>query len=123
MYHSLRQCVDDLERNGHLVRIDTPIDAKLEAAAIHRRVFAAGGPALLFTKVVGCNFPMVSNLFGTFERAKFMFRDTYAAVERLVALKIDPTAALRSPLKYATAPLIGAYHVAQARRRRAGDGA
>jgi 4-hydroxy-3-polyprenylbenzoate decarboxylase len=105
MYHSLRQCVDDLERNGHLVRIDTPIDAKLEAAAIHRRVFAAGGPALLFTKVVGCNFPMVSNLFGTFERAKFMFRDTYAAVERLVALKIDPTAALRSPLKYATAPL------------------
>lgn len=104
-YRSLRQCVHDLQRHGHLVRIDAPIDARLEAAAIHRRVFAAGGPALLFTNVVGCRFPMVSNLFGTIERAKFLFRDTYAAVERLVELKIDPTRALRSPLKYANAPL------------------
>lgn len=104
-YRSLRQCVDDLQRNGHLVRIDEPIDAQLEAAAIHRRVFAAGGPALLFTNVVGCKFPMVSNLFGTLERSKFMFRDTYRAVERLVDLKIDPSRAVRAPLKYATAPL------------------
>ena len=104
-YQSLRQCVDDLERHGHLVRIDEPIDARLEAAAIHRRVFAAGGPALLFTNVVGCKFPMASNLFGTWERCQFLFRDTYAAVERLVQLKIDPMAALRSPLKYASAPL------------------
>ncbi|WP_425395464.1 UbiD family decarboxylase [Aeoliella sp.] len=104
-YRSLRQCTDDLQRHGHLVRIDAPIDANLEAAAIHRRVFAAGGPALLFTNVVGCKFPMVSNLFGTWERCQFLFRDTYAAVERLVQLKIDPTAALRSPLKYASAPL------------------
>lgn len=104
-HRSLRQCVDDLERHGHLVRIDEPIDARLEAAAVHRRVFAAGGPALLFTNVVGCKFPMVSNLFGTLERAKFMFRDTYRAVERLVELKIDPTRAMRAPLKYATAPL------------------
>lgn len=104
-YRSLKQCVDDLERNGHLRRIEAPIDAKLEAAAIHRRVFASGGPALLFANVAGCKFPMASNLFGTFERAKFLFRDTYEKVERLVDLKIDPTRALKSPLQYAGAPL------------------
>ena len=104
-YRSLKECVDDLARHGHLRRIDVPIDAKLEAAAIHRRVFAAGGPALLFENVTGCQFPMVSNLFGTWERAQFLFRDTYAKVEKLIDLKIDPTRALKSPVKYAGAPL------------------
>ena len=36
-----------------------------EAAEIHRRVIAAGGPALLFTNVRGRAFPLVTNLFGT----------------------------------------------------------
>lgn len=103
-YRSLRQCVDDLERNGHLVRIDSPVDPHLEAAAIHRRVYAAGGPALFFTNVIGCRFPMVSNLFGTLARARFLFRHTYEQVRQLVDLKIDPSRALRSPLKYAGAP-------------------
>ncbi|TWT46725.1 UbiD family decarboxylase [Botrimarina hoheduenensis] len=102
---SLRDSVNDLEQHGRLRRIDAPIDAYLEAAAIHRRVFQAGGPALLFTSVVGCRFPMVSNLFGTLDRSRFMFRHTYDAVQRLIELKIDPTRALRSPLRYATAPL------------------
>ena len=67
-YRSLRECVDDLERHGQLVRIESPVDARLEAAAIHRRVHAAGGPAVYFANVTGCRFPMVSNLFGTMER-------------------------------------------------------
>lgn len=104
-YRSLRDCVDDLERHGQLRRIDVPIDAYLEAAAIQRRVCEAAGPALLFTNVTGCKFPMVSNLFGTLERSRFMFRDTYQAVQRLIDLKVDPTRALKSPLRYATAPL------------------
>ncbi|MEO1496348.1 MAG: UbiD family decarboxylase [Planctomycetota bacterium] len=105
MHRSLRDCVDDLEQHGHLRRIDAPIDAYLEAAAIHRRVFQAGGPALSFTNVAGCRFPMVSNLFGTLERSRFMFRKTYQSVQRAIDLKIDPTRALKAPLKYATAPL------------------
>lgn len=104
-YRSLRECVLDLEKQGQLVRIDVPINAYLEAAAIHRRVYAAGGPALLFTHVTGCKFPMVSNLFGTMERSRLMFRDTYERVQRLIDLKVDPTRALKSPLKYAAAPL------------------
>jgi 4-hydroxy-3-polyprenylbenzoate decarboxylase len=102
-YRGLKECVDDLEQSGRLLRIDVEVDARLEAAEIHRRVCARGGPALLFTRVKGCRFPMVSNLFGTMERARFLFRDTLQRVRRLVELKIDPTAVLRQPLRYAAA--------------------
>lgn len=104
-YRSLRDCVDDLERHGELVRIDAPIDACLEAAAIHRRVFAAGGPALLFTNVRDCKFPMVSNLFGTIERSRLIFRDGLDAVSQLVNVKANPQQALKRPWQYWKLPL------------------
>lgn len=100
----LRDSLLDLERHGQLRRIDAPIDAYLEAAAIHRRVYQAGGPALWFTNVTGCRFTMASNLFGTLERSKLLFRKTYDSVQRLIDLKVDPNRALESPLKYAGAP-------------------
>jgi 4-hydroxy-3-polyprenylbenzoate decarboxylase len=103
-YASLRACVDDLARHGHLVRIEEEIDADLEAAEIHRRVFQAGGPALYFARVKGCRFPMVSNLFGTLPRAEFMFRDTIETVRRLVELKVDPGQFWRRPWRYARVP-------------------
>jgi 4-hydroxy-3-polyprenylbenzoate decarboxylase len=102
-YRTLRECVDDLERHGHLVRIGAEVDARLEAAEIQRRVYAAGGPALLFTRIRGCRFPMACNLFGTIERARFMFRDSLDAVRQLVQLKVDPTTALRQPWRFAGA--------------------
>ncbi len=104
-YRTLRECIDDLERAGQLVRIETEVDARLEVAEIHRRVCAAGGPALLFTRVKGCRFPMVSNLFGTMDRTRFMFRDGLERVRRLIELKIDPAVGFRRPLRYASAPL------------------
>src|SRR3954469_546678 len=104
-YRTLQACVNDLERNRQLIRIEAEVDARLEISEIQRRVYAAGGPALLFTRVKGCRFPMVSNLFGTMDRARFMFRDTLERVRRLVELKIDPTAGFRRPLRYAGAPL------------------
>src|SRR3954471_17113941 len=104
-YRTLRDCIDDLERNKQLVRVDAEVDAHLEVAEIQRRVYAPGGPALLFTRVKGCLFPMVSNLFGTIDRARFMFRDSLERVSKLIELKINPTAALRHPLQYAGSPL------------------
>ncbi len=104
-YHSLRQCVEDLDRNGQLVRLTQEIDASLEAAAIHRRVVAAGGPALLFANVKGCRFPMVSNLFGTRERLRLMFRDGLSAVKQLIELRAQPKLALRQPWRYLGLPL------------------
>jgi len=100
-YRTLRECVDDLERSRQLVRIDAEIDARLEAAEIQRRVYAAGGPAILFSRVKGCRFPMVSNLFGTMDRARFMFRDMLERVRRLVELKVDGGGGVwRRPLRY-----------------------
>src|SRR5215208_418212 len=104
-YRTLQECITDLERNKQLVRVETEVDPHLEVAEIQRRVYAAGGPALLFTRVKGCRFPMVSNLFGTIDRARFMFRDSLERVRKLIELKIDPIAAFRHPLQYAGVPL------------------
>ena len=105
-YRNLNDCVNDLLKAKQLVRIEQPIDAHLEAAEIQRRVYTSGGPAILFANVVGCEFPMVSNLFGTLERARFIFRDSYENVKRAIQLKVDPGAAMRQPHKYWRAPLI-----------------
>jgi 4-hydroxy-3-polyprenylbenzoate decarboxylase len=98
-YRTLRECVDDLGATGRLVRIEDEVDPHLEAAEIQRRVYRAGGPALYFARLKGCRFPAVSNLFGTLERTRYLFRDTLQAVERLIRLKIDPGAAMKHPLQ------------------------
>jgi 4-hydroxy-3-polyprenylbenzoate decarboxylase len=102
---SLRRLCDELERTGHLVRLDEEIDARLEAAEIQRRVYASGGPAVFYANVKDCRFPMVSNLFGTIERARYLFRNTYESVRRAIELKIDPSRGLKAPLRYLSAPL------------------
>ncbi len=97
-YRNLQSCVVDLERHGSLRRIDVAVDPRLEAGIIQRRVYQAGGPALLFTNVVGSGFPLLGNLFGTLERTRFLFRDTLRTIETLVKLKVNPFAALADPL-------------------------
>ena len=98
-YRSLAECVADLEKHGHLIRIKEEVDPYLEMAAIHLKVYEQQGPALYFEKVKGSKFPAVSNLFGTLERSKFMFRDSLAKVEQLVNLRSDPVKALKNPIK------------------------
>ncbi len=99
-YASLAACIDDLEKHGHLIRIKEEVDPYLEMAAIQMRVYDAQGPALFFEHIKGSEFPAVSNLFGTMERSKFMFRDTLDHIKKLVDVKMDPTAALKHPLRY-----------------------
>ncbi|SDZ25958.1 4-hydroxy-3-polyprenylbenzoate decarboxylase [Evansella caseinilytica] len=100
MYHNLEQCIVDLEKHGHLVRVHEEVDPHLEMAAIHLKVYEAGGPALLFENVKGSTFRAVSNLFGTMERSKFIFRKTWEAAESVVALRNDPVKALKHPLRH-----------------------
>lgn len=102
-YASLAQAVADLERTGRLRRIEGEVDPHLEMAEIQRRVYAAGGPALLFTRVKGTPFPCVSNLYGTRERTGFLFRDTLENAKALLGLKADPMAWARSPFRYLAA--------------------
>ena len=72
-FPDLRAFLDELTRERDLVVVEAEVDARLEVAEIHRRVIAAGGPALLFTRVRGAAFPLVTNLFGTARRAELAF--------------------------------------------------
>ena len=103
-YRNLQECVADLERNGMLLRVDVPLDGYLEVAALQRRVYRAGGPALLCTTVSGSRFPLLGNLFGTLERTRFLFRDTLDDIRRLVELKVNPFSVLKNPLDAIKAP-------------------
>ncbi|MEO0311868.1 MAG: hypothetical protein RIQ89_1525, partial [Bacteroidota bacterium] len=98
-YSSLETCLLDLEKNGMLIRIKQEVDPYLEMAAIHLRVHEAGGPALLFENVKGSKYRAASNIFGTLERSKFIFRDTLESVQRLIELKSNPIKALKQPFQ------------------------
>jgi len=97
-YNSLEACLIDLEKNGELIRIKEQVNPHLEMAAIHLRIYEAGGPALLFENVLGSQFRAASNIFGTLKRSKFIFRDTLQLVQQLIELKNDPVKAIKHPL-------------------------
>src|SRR3954466_11717027 len=98
-YASMQDCIDDLDKHGQLIRITEEVDPFLEMAAIQLRVHEAGGKAILFEKVRGSRYRGVSNLFGTTERSKFLFRDTLDKIKKLIELKNDPLQALKHPFQ------------------------
>lgn len=73
MHRNLRSFLDLLRRENDLTTIEVEVDPYLELAEIHRRVIEAGGPALLFKRVKGSSFPVVTNLFGTAKRIELAF--------------------------------------------------
>ena len=103
-YRSLRESLMDLERHRQLVRVPEEVDPHLEMAEIQRRAYQAGAPALLFENVKESRFQAVANLFGTLERARFLFRDSLEPVKRIVRIKADPANAWRSPRGLVSAP-------------------
>ena len=86
-FSDLRGFLDRLRRDGDLVTVEAPVDPHLEVAEIHRRVIAAGGPALLFTSPSRSDFRLVTNLFGTPRRAELAFGERpHRLIRRLVEL-------------------------------------
>ena len=73
MHRNLRSFLDVLRRENDLVTVDAEVDPYLELAEIHRRVIAEGGPALIFRRVKGSRYPVVTNLFGTARRIDLAF--------------------------------------------------
>ncbi len=71
--YDLRSYLELLKRERQLLLVEEEVDPHLEIAEIHRRVIAGGGPALLFTKVKGSQFPVTTNLFGTGKRLELAF--------------------------------------------------
>ncbi len=84
-FPDLRAYLDRLRRDGDLVVVEAAVDPRLEVAEIHRRVVAAGGPALFFTNVKGADLAVVTNLFGTRRRAELAFGSRPARLVRRVA--------------------------------------
>jgi 4-hydroxybenzoate decarboxylase subunit C len=86
-FPDLRTFIDALRRDNDIVTVEAPVDPHLEAAEIHRRVIAAGGPALIFTNVKGSRFRLATNLFGTARRAEMAFGERpLRLIKRLVGL-------------------------------------
>lgn len=97
-YKNLEACLLDLEKNNHLIRVKEEVDPNLEMAAIHLRVHETQGPALLFENVKGTKFRAASNIFGTLDRSKFIFRKTFTTVQNLIDLKNNPIEAIKHPI-------------------------
>jgi len=73
MHPNLRTFLDLLRRENSLITVEVEVDPYLELAEIHRRVIEQSGPALLFTRVKGSRYPVVTNLFGTARRIEQAF--------------------------------------------------
>src|ERR1700716_1208159 len=84
MHSNLRTFLDLLSRENEITTIDAEVDPYLEVAEIHRRVIDRGGPALLFKRVKGSRYPVVTNLFGTKKRIELAFGPRPEAVVREV---------------------------------------
>jgi 4-hydroxybenzoate decarboxylase subunit C len=73
MHSDLQSFIKQLRKEKEIIEISTSIDSNLEAAEIHRRTIASGGPALLFLNIKGSGFPLATNLFGTSRRIELAF--------------------------------------------------
>jgi len=108
-YRTLQQCISDLNKKGELKIISKQVNPDLEMASIHLDEFAKGGKAILFENIKGSKFRAASNLFGTLERSKFMFRDSLKIVKKLIDLKTNPASVLKNPADTLFTVLNGIY--------------
>jgi 4-hydroxybenzoate decarboxylase subunit C len=76
MVQDLRKFLDILRKNHELVEVEAEVDPILEIAEIHRRTVRANGPCLLFNKVKGSPFRVVTNLFGSKRRLELACPDS-----------------------------------------------
>lgn len=67
-FADLRAFVAHLEATGQLRRVTAEVDPVYEVPELVQRVVRQDGPALLFERVKGADFPLVMNLFGSMAR-------------------------------------------------------
>lgn len=70
---NLRDFLSVLREHQEVVDVFEEVDPNLELAEVHRRVAAADGPALIFHRVTGSQFPVTTNLFGSIARIRLAF--------------------------------------------------
>lgn len=94
MSGSLREFVDDLRRQGSLLVVSREVDPRFELNAVVRKVQATRNQAILFEKVRGTRYRVLSNAVGN-----------YPSIARLVGTDVRGVAARFAELARATAPI------------------
>ena len=69
----LRAFLRQLETSGQLARVAVEVDPDQEITILQHRLLAENGPAVLFERVKGSPYRLVSNLFGTPRRVELAF--------------------------------------------------
>ena len=95
MHPNLRTFLDLLARENDFITVESEVDPYLEVAEIHRRVIERGGPALLFKRVKGSRYPVVTNLFGKQRRIELAFGPKPEAIVREVVRVAESLLPLR----------------------------
>ena len=98
-YKSLKKCVSDLKNHNQINFINKEVDPDLEMATIHLEEFSNNKKVLFFNNIKDCSYTAVSNLFGTLDRSRFLFRDSIDLVKDLISIKINPIVAFKNPFK------------------------
>lgn len=110
IHHSTAEAIEDLARlhdNRQLRIVDEEVDPNLLLPAITRRLYEKQGPAVLFQRIKGNPFPAVVNLYGTMDRARYLFRHTYELVSTLIKAKGHPLSILQEPSQWWKLPSAG----------------
>jgi len=95
-YKDLRDFISFLEKKGELVRVREKVSYNLEIAEITDRVSKSNGPALFFENVENSDFPVVTNLFGSYKRMAWALgveeiEDVPKRIEKLLSQKPPET--------------------------------
>ncbi|MEW6140149.1 MAG: menaquinone biosynthesis decarboxylase [Thermodesulfobacteriota bacterium] len=72
-FDNLQDLVTFLGARGHLARIRESVSPHLEITEVTDRVVKKEGPALLFERPEGYDIPVLTNVFGSRERIKWIF--------------------------------------------------
>ena len=99
-YKSLEDALIDLKKAGMLLTISEEVDPYLEMASIARQAYKRKAPAILFEKVKGSPFRAACNIFGTLERAEFLFRKEWKTLETANHKSKSPFCFQRTDLPY-----------------------
>ncbi len=95
MFQDLRTFLVTLEEKKLLRRVRTEVDWDFEVGAIQRRVFDREGPALLFERVRGYDWPLLSGLLATPERYALALgcpMQMRSIIQRVQAAAAEPVA-------------------------------
>lgn len=93
-FKDLREYIRFLEKKGQIKRIKVEVDPVLEITEITDRVSKKVGPALFFENVKESRYPVVTNLFGSYERTAWALGfDSFSEIEKFFPefLKLIPS--------------------------------